>query len=111
MILHLAIKNYLYRKEDWNQQFLIEKNRLSIFQKKKKIWLSSDFLFSKVQLIHNQHKVIDFTEIDLEPVAETSAQEDQEKYLNTPSFWYQKEKESIPQYPHKGFSTYFPELD
>ena len=48
MILHLAIKNYLYRKEDWNQQFLIEKNPLTIFQKKKKIWLSSDFLFSKV---------------------------------------------------------------
>ena len=64
-----------------------------------------------MQSTHTQHKVIDFTEIDLEPVAETSAQEYQEKYLNTPSFWYQKEKESIPQYLHKGFSTYFPELD
>ena len=111
MILHLAIKNYLYRKEDWNQQFLIKKNRLTIFQKIKKIWLSSDFLFSKMQSTHIQHKVIDFTEIGLEPVAEASAQEYQEKYLNTLSFWYQKEKESIPQYPHKGFSTYFPDLD
>ena len=111
MILHLAIKNYLYRKDDWNQQFLIKKNRLTFFQKKKK----SDLVQTSFLVKCNQHtsnnKFIDFTEIGLEPVAEASAQENQEKYLNAPSFWYQKEKESIPQYPHKEFSTYFPELD